>query len=70
MKIDSDAIISVTEANRNFSRITRIAEKYGQAVVFKNNRPRYLLVDLDKIPYDVYLSSVANKHLDDPDSDA
>jgi antitoxin Phd len=39
--------VSVTEANQNFSRVTRIAEKNGQAVIFKNNRPKYMVIDLD-----------------------
>ena len=51
MLIDTDAIISVSEANQNFSRVTRIAEANGQAVIFKNNRPKYLLVDMDSAPY-------------------
>lgn len=50
MKIDTNTIISVTEANQNFSRVTRIAEKNGQAVIFKNNRPRYMLIDLENSP--------------------
>ena len=50
MKIDTNTIISVTEANQNFSRVTRIAEKIGQAVIFKNNRPRYMLIDLENSP--------------------
>ena len=50
MTIDTSTIVSVTEANQNFSRITRIAEKSGQAVIFKNNRPKYLLIDLDASP--------------------
>ena len=50
MKIDTNTIISVTEANQNFSRVTRIAEKSGQAVIFKNNRPRYMLIDLENSP--------------------
>ena len=32
MTIDTNAIVSVTEANQNFSRVTRIAEHSGQAV--------------------------------------
>ena len=40
MTIDTNTIVSVTEANQNFSRVTRIAEKSGQAVIFKNNRPK------------------------------
>ena len=47
MQIDTNTIISVTEANQNFSRVTRIAEKNGQAVIFKNNRPKYMLIDLE-----------------------
>lgn len=47
MQIDTNTIISVTEANQNFSRVTRIAEKRGQAVIFKNNRPKNMLIDLE-----------------------
>ena len=50
MTIDTSAIVSVTEANQNFSRVTRIAEKNGQAVIFKNNRPKYMVIDLDASP--------------------
>ena len=50
MKIDTNAIVTATEANQNFSKATRIAEKNGQAVIFKNNRPRYILIDLESNP--------------------
>lgn len=50
MNIDTNAIVSVTEANQKFSRVTRIAEKNGQAVIFKNNRPKYMLIDIENSP--------------------
>lgn len=50
MQIDTNTIVSVTEANQNFSRVTRIAEKNGQAVIFKNNRPKYIVIDLERSP--------------------
>ena len=50
MQIDSSTIVTATEANQNFSRVARIAEQKGRAVVFKNNRPKYLLIDLDVEP--------------------
>ncbi len=50
MTIDSNTIVSVSEANQNFSRVTRIADKNGQAVIFKNNRPKYLLLDIENSP--------------------
>lgn len=48
MNIKSDCIVSVTEANQNFSRVTRIADRNGEAIIFKNNRPKYKLIDLDQ----------------------
>ena len=50
MQIDTNTIVSATEANQNFSRVARIAEKNGQAVIFKNNKPKYMVIDLDKSP--------------------
>lgn len=50
MTIDSNTIVTATEANQNFSKIARIAEKKGRVVVFKNNRPKLLIIDLDTEP--------------------
>ncbi len=50
MTIDTNTISSVTEANQNFSKVTRIAENHGQAVIFKNNRPKYMLIDIENSP--------------------
>lgn len=50
MQFDSNTIVTATEANQNFSKVARIAEKKGRAVVFKNNRPKYLVIDLDVEP--------------------
>ncbi|MBQ9388449.1 MAG: type II toxin-antitoxin system Phd/YefM family antitoxin [Lachnospiraceae bacterium] len=50
MTINSNEIISVSEANQNFSKATRIAEKNGQAVIFKNNKPKYILINIDSNP--------------------
>ena len=50
MTINTNEIISISEVNQNFSKATRLAEKNGQAVIFKNNRPKYILVDIDSNP--------------------
>lgn len=50
MMIDTRQIITVTEANQNFSRATRIADEKGAALVFKNNRPKYKLINLEVEP--------------------
>ncbi|MBR0080290.1 MAG: type II toxin-antitoxin system Phd/YefM family antitoxin [Synergistaceae bacterium] len=45
MTIDTNTVVSMTEANQNFSKVTRVVDAYGKAVIFKNNAPRYLVVD-------------------------
>ena len=50
MKINTNSIITATEAARNFSRTTAMAEKKGHVIIFKNNRPKYLITDLDTEP--------------------
>ena len=50
MKIDTSEIISITAANQNFSNVAKIADKKGRAVVFRNNRPKYVLMNLDESP--------------------
>ena len=51
MMINTNAIVSASDANQNFSRVARIADAQGQAVIFKNNRLKYLLVDIEATPY-------------------
>lgn len=50
MLIDSKKIITATEANQNFSKATRIADTYGDALIFKNNRPKYKITNLEMEP--------------------
>ncbi len=48
MKVDTNTMVSISEANQNFSKITRLVDKYGSAVILKNNSPRYLLIDFQQ----------------------
>ena len=50
MTINTNNIVSATEANQNFSKVAKLAEKKGHIVVFKNNRPKLLVIDLDTEP--------------------
>ncbi len=45
MQIDTNTVVSMSEANQNFSKVARLVDQYGRAVVFKNNTPRYLVID-------------------------
>ena len=48
MRIDTRLIVPISEANQNFSRIARMADKSGEVYIFKNNKPKYKLVDVEK----------------------
>lgn len=45
MKIDTKTMVSITEANQNFSKVARLVDEMGSAVIMKNNVPKYLLVE-------------------------
>lgn len=47
MNINLNQIVSVSEANQNFSRVARMADKSGEIYIFKNNKPKYKLVDIE-----------------------
>ena len=45
MNINTNTLVSITEANRNFSKVARLVDENGSAVILKNNVPRYLIVE-------------------------
>ncbi len=51
MNINTNTIATMTEANQNFSKVARVAETRGQAVIFKNNKPKFLLIDVESNSY-------------------
>ncbi len=51
MTINTNQILSMTEANQNFSRVARIVDTQGTAVIFKNNHPKYIVIDINTNPY-------------------
>ena len=51
MLIDTQDIVTMTEANQNFSKTARLTDKNGHVVIFKNNKPKYLLIDMDNESY-------------------
>ncbi|WP_031555089.1 prevent-host-death protein [Oribacterium sp. FC2011] len=48
MTIDTNTMISITEANQNFSKVTKLVDEKGTAVILKNNVPRYLVIEFSK----------------------
>ena len=49
MVINTDNLVSITEANQNFSRVERMVDENGAAVILKNNVPRYVLMEFSQV---------------------
>ena len=48
MMINTDQMISISEANQNFSRVARMVDQEGQAIILNNNVPRYLVIEFSQ----------------------
>ena len=48
MKIDTELLVPMAEANQNFSRVVRIVDENDVAVILKNNKPRYVVIDFNR----------------------
>ena len=53
MMIDTNTMVSISEANQNFSKVARLVDERGSAVILKNNVPRYIVIDFSKMDKDV-----------------
>ena len=62
MNINIENLVSISEANQNFSRVARLVDEKGTAIILKNNAPRYVLLD-----YSLFRQNVV---ADDGDVDA
>ena len=48
MNVNTENLVSITEANQNFSRVARMVDEKGSVVILKNNSPRYLLIEFNQ----------------------
>ena len=49
MMINTDNLVSITDANQNFSRVARMVDEKGAAIILKHNVPRYILMEFDQL---------------------
>jgi len=72
MNINIENLVSISEANQNFSKVARLVDEKGTAIILKNNAPRYVLLDYslfqqntvaDDADVDAAASRILVKHL-------
>ena len=48
MNINTDTMVPISLANQNFSRVARLVDQYGSAVIMKNNAPLYIIYEFNQ----------------------
>lgn len=48
MLVNTNLLVPMTDANQNFSKVVRMVDEEGMAVILKNNKPRYVVVDFEE----------------------
>ena len=61
MNINTENLVSIAEASQNFSKVARLVDEKGTAIICQDNAPRYILLD-----YNLFLQ---NTVADDADVD-
>ena len=48
MNVNTDTMVSISVANQNFSKVARLVDQYGSAVIMKNNAPLYIIYEFNQ----------------------
>lgn len=48
MLVNTQNIVSISEANQNFSKIVKLVDEDKSVIIMKNNKPKYILLDFDE----------------------
>ena len=59
MTVNTNSLVAMTEANQNLSKVTRLVDEEGLAVILKNNKPKYIVVSFDE--YDEIKTAMQNR---------
>lgn len=65
MLVDTGQLIPMTEANQNFSKVVHLVEDQGMAVILKNNKPRYVVVDFSEYNDIQAMRALRNARIDE-----
>lgn len=58
MRINAENLVPISEANQNFSKVARLVDERGTAIILKNNIPRYVLLDYSLLQKDTVASDL------------
>ena len=53
MNMTERQVVSITEANQNFSAVARKVDMRKKVVIFKNNQPKYVVYSMENAPMEL-----------------
>jgi len=70
MLVNTQKIISMSEANQNFSKIAKMVDEDKSVVIMKNNKPKYILLDFEEFSKEAFseeekLDTIADRILEE-----
>ncbi|MBV4417956.1 type II toxin-antitoxin system Phd/YefM family antitoxin [Clostridium tyrobutyricum] len=48
MLVNTKMIVSMSEANQNFSKVAKMVDEDKSVVIMKNNKPKYVVLDFEE----------------------
>lgn len=48
MLVNIKKVVTITDANQNFSKVARMVDEEKSVVIMKNNKPKYIIIEFDE----------------------
>lgn len=62
MQVNLKNLVSMTDANQNFSKVARLVDENGTAIILKNNSPRYVVIDYSEFQKEETVDDATVEH--------
>lgn len=59
MIINTKKLVSITDANQNFSKVAKKVEQDGEVIILKNNKPQYVISKFNENKYSTEMETLA-----------
>ncbi len=65
MKVNLKNLVSMTEANQNFSKVARLVDENGAAVILKNNLPKYVIIEYNELKKEDFIKEAKDETVEE-----
>jgi antitoxin Phd len=48
MLLNTKKVVTITDANQNFSKVARMVDEEKSVVIMKNNKPKYVVIEFEE----------------------